>query len=61
MFKFGPGGLDEVGHYIDAQGNNFWGIETFVGGPSAGNLKGKRLFAGSDRDHGLWIFRYTGS
>ena len=60
VFKFGPGGLDEVGHYIDSQGNNFWGVETFVGGNSAGNLKGKRLFAGSDRDHGLWIFRYTG-
>ena len=60
VFKFGPGGLDEVGHYIDSQGNNFWGIETFVGGNNAGNLKGKRLFAGSDRDHGLWIFRYTG-
>jgi hypothetical protein len=26
----------------------------------AGNLEGRRLFAGSDRDHGLWIFRYTG-
>jgi hypothetical protein len=60
VFKFGPGGLDEVGHYIDAGGNNFWGIETFVGGNDAGSLKGKRLFAGSDRDHGLWIFRYTG-
>ena len=60
VFKFGSGGLEEVGHYIDSQGSNFWGVETFVGGNSAGNLKGKRLFAGSDRDHGLWIFRYTG-
>jgi hypothetical protein len=62
VFRFGSGKLKEVGHYIDNQGNNFWGIETFVAGNSqAGNLQGKRLFAGSDRDHGLWIFRYTGS
>ena len=62
VVRFGAGGIDEVGHYIDTQGNNFWGIETFVAGNSqAGNLQGKRLFAGSDRDHGLWIFRYTGS
>jgi hypothetical protein len=61
VVRFGAGGIDEVGHYIDGQGNNFWGIETFVAGnDEAGNLKGKRLFAGSDRDHGLWVFRYTG-
>ena len=61
VFKFGSGKLQEVGHYIDSQGNNFWGVETFKPGTTqAGNLKGKRLFAGSDRDHGLWIFRYTG-
>jgi hypothetical protein len=61
VFRFGSGGLEEVGHYIDAQGNNFWGIETFTAGSRlAGNLEGKRLFAGSDRDHGIFIFRYTG-
>jgi hypothetical protein len=61
VFRFGEGGIDEVGHYIDPQGNNFWGIETFVAGnDQAGNLQGERLFAGSDRDHGLWVFRYTG-
>jgi hypothetical protein len=60
VVRFGASGIEEVGHYIDNQGNNFWGIETFVGGNDAGSLKGKRLFAGSDRDHGLWIFRYTG-
>ena len=61
VFRFGASGIDEVGHYIDAEGNNFWGIETFVAGSEqAGNLEGRRLFAGSDRDHGLWIFRYTG-
>jgi hypothetical protein len=61
VFRFGASGIDEVGHYIDGQESNFWGIETFVAGNDlAGSLKGERLFAGSDRDHGLWIFRYTG-
>jgi hypothetical protein len=61
VFRFDSSGLQEVGHYIDAQGNNFWGIETFTAGSNlAGNLEGKRLFAGSDRDHGIFIFRYTG-
>jgi hypothetical protein len=61
VVRFGEGGIDEVGHYIDPQGNNFWGVETFVpGSNAAGSLKGQRLFAGSDRDHGLWLFRYTG-
>ena len=61
VFRFGATGIDEVGHYIDDQGNNFWGVETFVPGSStAGDLEGERLFAGSDRDHGIFIFRYTG-
>ena len=62
VVEFGPGGIEEVGAYIDDEGNNFWGVETFV--PSigkAGEFKGQRLFAGSDRDHGIFIFRYTGS
>jgi hypothetical protein len=61
VVRFGASGITEVGHYIDSGGNNFWGVETFVPGTNAaGPLKGKRLFAGSDRDHGLWLFRYTG-
>jgi hypothetical protein len=61
VVQFGEGGIEEVGHYIDPNGNNFWGVETFVpGNKAAGALKGQRLFAGSDRDHGLWLFRYTG-
>ena len=61
VFRFGAGGLDEVGHYIDADGNNFWGVETFVATDDAARgLKGKRLIAASDRDHGLFVFRYTG-
>jgi hypothetical protein len=62
VFRFSEAGIEEVGHYIDAEGNNFWGVETFVpSNAAAGNLQGVRLFAGSDRDHGIFIFRYTGS
>jgi hypothetical protein len=54
VFKFGEGGLTEVGRYIDEGGNNFWGIEQFT------RPNGKRLVAASDRDHGLYLFEYTG-
>jgi hypothetical protein len=61
VFRFGEAGIEEVGHYIDEDGNNFWGVETFVpSNAAAGPLEGKRLFAGSDRDYGIFIFEYTG-
>ena len=61
VVDFGPGGITEVGHFIAEGGSNFWGIETFAPASSqAGNLQGKRLFAGSDRDLGIFIFQYTG-
>ncbi|MEV6157934.1 hypothetical protein AB0L53_47105 [Nonomuraea sp. NPDC052129] len=53
VIKVGNHGIQEVGRYVDANGNNFWGIE-------AQKIKGKTYFFGSDRDSGLWIFRYTG-
>ena len=43
--------LVEVGGYLDPAGNNFWGVETFVGDD------GFTYILGSDRDSGLWIFR----
>ncbi|WP_139346744.1 LVIVD repeat-containing protein [Sinomonas mesophila] len=43
-------GLVEVGGYLDKQGNDFWGVETFVG------EDGRTYILGSDRDSGLWIF-----
>ena len=43
----------EKGHYIDPAGNNFWGVEVFSRG-------GQEYVAASDRDFGLWIFRYGG-
>src|SRR4029077_5428839 len=48
------GGIEEMGKFIDDDGSNFWGVEQFT--DSAGN----RLIAGSDRDFGLQIFKYTG-
>jgi hypothetical protein len=54
VFSFGANGLNEVGRFIDQGGNNFWGVETFT------SKKYGRLFAGSDRDFGLYILRYTG-
>jgi hypothetical protein len=53
VFTFGPQGLTETGKFIDQGGNNFWGVEQFT-------LGNQRYFAGSDRDFGLYIFRYTG-
>jgi hypothetical protein len=43
--------LVEVGGYLDPDGNDFWGVETFVG------EDGFTYILGSDRDSGLWIFR----
>ena len=43
--------LVEVGGYLDPEGNDFWGVETFVG------EDGFTYILGSDRDSGLWIFR----
>jgi Ca2+-binding RTX toxin-like protein len=54
VFTFGPGGLTEQGKFIDQGGNNFWGVEQFT------TSQGERLAAASDRDFGLYIFRYTG-
>ncbi len=45
--------LVEVGFNIDPGGNNFWGVQVF-------EHAGQEYVAASDRDAGLWIFRYTG-
>jgi len=45
--------LVEVGHFIDEGGSNFWGVEVF-------QHAGREYVAASDRDHGLYIFRYVG-
>jgi Ca2+-binding RTX toxin-like protein len=52
--SFGDGVLKETGRFIDEGGSNFWGVEQFTG------PDGERYIAGSDRDYGLYILRYTG-
>jgi hypothetical protein len=55
VFSFGrTTGLQEVGNFIDQGGNDFWGVEQFT------DAAGNRLIATSDRDYGLYIFKYTG-
>jgi hypothetical protein len=44
--------LVEVGRFIDVGGNNFWGVQVF-------EVDGVEYVAASDRDFGLYIFRYT--
>jgi hypothetical protein len=55
VLRFSRGaGLEQVGAWIADGGSNFWGIEQFT------TPQGERLIAGSDRDYGLVILRYTG-
>jgi hypothetical protein len=58
VIRYGAAGIEEVGHYIDENGNNFWGVE--VHRLREGEFAGQTLILASDRDSGLWIFRYTG-
>ena len=49
-----PANPQEVGAFIDEGGNDFWGVAL------AKDASGDRIILGSDRDFGLYIFRYTG-
>lgn len=52
-------GITEVGHFIAEEGNNFWGVQ--IADQKHGHHDdGFPLVLASDRDSGLWIFRYTG-
>jgi hypothetical protein len=62
-------GLREVGFFIDEGGNHFWGTFPVCAGQCLLNEKDqgrgrhnekRPLLLMSDRDSGLWIFRYTG-
>jgi len=66
VIKFGPSGIQEVGHYIDSdtdgagpdvEGNDFWGVQVFR---LPDDPTEQTYVAASDRDSGLWIFKYTG-
>ncbi|HEU0294968.1 MAG TPA: PA domain-containing protein [Anaerolineales bacterium] len=57
VIKFDASGIQEVGHFIDEHGNDFWGVQVFrlLSDPTE-----QTYVAASDRDSGLWIFKYTG-
>jgi len=54
VLRFGRAGLQEVGRFIDDGGNNFWGVDVYT------DHNRKRYVLASDRDYGLYVFRYTG-
>lgn len=43
--------VTEVGRFIDEHGSNFWGVHVT-------EVDGQQYVLGSDRDSGLWVFRY---
>ncbi|HET7868884.1 MAG TPA: PA domain-containing protein [Actinomycetota bacterium] len=54
VVDFSTGQLQEVGRFIDTGGNDFWGVQLHKA------PDGTELVLASDRDSGLYIFRYTG-
>jgi hypothetical protein len=52
VVEINNGRLVEVGSYIAQNGNNFWGVQVL-------RRDGKEYVLASDRDYGLYIFRYT--
>jgi hypothetical protein len=57
VIKFDASGIQEVGDFIDANGNDFWGVQVFR---LPADATEQTYVAASDRDSGLWIFKYTG-
>ncbi|MGQ0849851.1 MAG: PA domain-containing protein [Actinomycetota bacterium] len=57
VIKFGNSGIQEVGHFVASGGNDFWGVQVFR---VPDDPTEQTYVAASDRDSGLWIFRYTG-
>ena len=51
VLEYGPKGLKEVGSFIDAGGNDFWGVEVH-------RVRGRQYVLASDRSYGLYILRY---
>lgn len=50
-----PANPEEVGFYIDDEGDNSWAVAL------AEDENGDRIALASDMDYGLFIFRYTGA
>jgi hypothetical protein len=61
VIEVGKDGIEEVGHYVDVGGNDFWGVEAHrLSSGDDDDDDEETLILASDRDSGLWIFRYTG-
>lgn len=68
VLRFGDDGLTEIGHFIADGGNDFWGVYPLLPGndmqqvadQGRGQDHARPVVLASDRDSGLWIFRYTG-
>lgn len=54
VLTYGDEGLEQTGAYIDEGGSNFWGVEAYTAPDQ------QRYIVGSDRDYGVYVFRYTG-
>ena len=52
VIDYSGGDLKEVGHFIDERGNDIWGVELNV------RRDGRLFVLGSDRDYGLYIYRF---
>jgi uncharacterized repeat protein (TIGR01451 family) len=52
VVDYSRGRLDEVGAYIAPEGSNYWGVELNV------RKDGRLYVLASDRDYGLYIFRF---
>jgi hypothetical protein len=53
VVEYGTNGIREVGAFIDQGGNNFWGVEVWK------DENGQKYVLASDRDFGLYVFRYN--
>jgi hypothetical protein len=51
--------IEETASFIDVGGSNFWGVQVWQ--PTSGPYAGDELFLASDRDYGVYIFRYAGA
>ena len=54
VIRFGERGIREVGRYISRGGNNFWGVQVHR------HPNGRKYVLASDRDYGLYVFRWRG-
>ncbi len=52
VVDFAGGRLREAGNFVDPEGSNFWGVEVDA------RRDGRQFVVASDRDYGLYVFRF---